>query len=608
MSKIGRNDPCTCGSGKKYKTCCGTSQSVPAPVRASLPAMMAQALHLCQVGMLHEAELLYRDVLTMHPTNADALNNLGLITVRSGRLEEAREYFQRAIKVNSSQALFHLNLGNVLQDLQQHDDAQRAFRRCIDLQPDLYEAYNNLATLLHKEGRLHEASALLKTALIRKPDFPEALNNLGTLYKDLGQLDEAITCLRRAVQLKPDYDAACSNLLFALNYAPGLSLDDVYREHLQFGQRGAAQARPGKVPHPARKLKIGYVSGDFRQHTVAYFIEPILAHHDRARFEIICYCNNAADDTTVHLQRHVDSWRDIQFMNAQQAAQQIRNDDINILIDLAGHTAHNRLDIFALRPAPVQLSWLGYFNTTGLASVDYLLSDPVSSPHDDRQRFSETVLRMPHVRLCYQAPDHAPEPAITPALRNGHITFGSFNLLTKLNGDVIASWAQILNAIPDSRLLLKSRSFSEPAMQTRFIEDFKCHGIARERLILRTHSPHAEMLAEYADMDIALDPFPFNGGLTTCEALWQGVPALALRGSALIGRQSASFLAALEMDDWIAESQQDYVDRAIRHASDLVALAKIRTDLREHMRRSPICDASKFTRDYENLLMSVDQQ
>ncbi|HEY8102110.1 MAG TPA: tetratricopeptide repeat protein [Burkholderiaceae bacterium] len=607
MSKIGRNDPCPCGSGKKYKACCGVTGSVSMQqsIHAPVPGMMAQALHLCQIGMLREAEVLYRDVLTMHPTNADALNNLGLIAVQSGRLEEAHDDFQRAIKVNPNQALFHLNLGNVLQDLRRIDDARRAFRRCIELKPDLHEAYNNLAILLHKEGHLLEAVALLKTALKHKPDFPEALNNLGTLYKDLGELDEAAACFRRAVQLKPDYDAAHSNLLFALNYAPGLSLDDVYREHLQFGRHFAAQPRPNKVPLAARKLKIGYVSGDFRQHTVAYFIEPVLAHHDRDRFEIICYCNNAADEVTARLQRYVDGWRDIQFMNAQQAAQKIRADGIDILIDLAGHTAHNRLDVFALRPAALQLSWLGYFNTTGLQSIDYLVSDPVSSPPDDLQRFSETMLRLPHVRLCYQAPDYAPEPSALPALHNGTITFGSFNLLTKLNDEVIALWSQILMRIPHSRLLLKSRSFDESAMQTRFIEKFNRHGIARERLILRTHSPHADMLAEYADMDIALDPFPFNGGLTTCEALWQGVPVLALRGEALIGRQSASFLAALGMDDWIAESKQDYIDRAIEHASNFAVLAKVRAALREKMRCSPICDARGFTRDLETLLMSV---
>ncbi|MGZ3238893.1 MAG: O-linked N-acetylglucosamine transferase family protein [Burkholderiaceae bacterium] len=607
MSKIGRNDPCPCGSGKKYKTCCGAAGLIPTqqPVRAHIPDMMAQALHLCQTGMLREAEALYRDVLVKNPTNADALNNLGLIAIQSGRLEEARDCFQRAIKVNPNQALFHLNLGNVLHDLQRNEDARRAFRRCIELKPDLEEAYNNLATLLHKEGHLFEAAALLKTALMRKPDFPEAVNNLGTVHKDLGELDEAVACFRREVTLKPDYHAAYSNLLFALNYAPGLNLDNVYQEHLQFGRRFAMQPSPDKIPHTSRKLKIGYVSGDFRKHTVTYFIEQVLAQHDRDRFEIICYCNNTADDVTTRLQRYVDGWRDIQFMSDQQAAQQIRADGIDILIDLAGHTAHNRLDVFALRPAPVQLSWLGYFNTTGLQSMDYLVSDPVSSPLDDLQRFSETVLRLPHVRLCYQAPAYAPESSALPAQRNGHITFGSFNLLTKLNDDVIALWSRIMTAVPDSRLLLKSRSFVEPAMQERFIEKFSRHGIARERLILRNHSPHVDMLAEYADMDIALDPFPFNGGLTTCEALWQGVPVLALRGEALIGRQSASFLAALGMDDWIAESKQDYIDRAVKHASNLAVLTKVRAELRERMRRSPICDADRFTRDLEALLLSV---
>lgn len=567
--------------------------------------MMRQALHLCQTGQLREAEALYREVLAVNPANADALNNLGLIAVQGGRLEEACSCFQRAIEAAPNHALFHLNLGNVLQDLQRNEEARRAFRRSIQLNPDMPQAYNNLAALLHQDGSLTEAAALLKTALKIMPDFPEALNNLGTLLKDWGELDEALACFRRAIRLKPDYEAAQSNLLFALNYATAVKMDDVYREHQRYGQRHAIPARPGKTVQAGGRLKVGYVSGDFRRHTVAYFIEPVMAQHDRNRFEIICYCNNAADEVTARLQRYADRWRDIRFMPASQAAQKIREDGIDILIDLAGHTAHSRLDVFALRPAPVQLSWLGYFNTTGLPSIDYLVSDPVSSPLDDAQRFSETLLRMPHVRLCYQAAAYAPQPSALPALHNGYVTFGSFNLLTKLNSAVIAVWSRILTAVPESRLLLKSRCFGEPALCERFIEQFARHGIVRERLILRRHSPHAEMLGEYAGIDIALDPFPFNGGITTCEALWQGVPVLALRGESMIGRQSASFLHALKMDEWIATSQQDYIDRAVTHASSLDALARLRASLREAMRNSPVCDASRFTRDFESLLLTL---
>ena len=287
------------------------------------------------------------------------------------------------------------------------------------------------------------------------------------------------------------------------------------------------------------------------------------------------------------------------------AARKVRDDGIHILIDLAGHTAQSRLDIFAMRAAPVQMSWLGYFNTTGLPAIDYLISDPVSSPPGDSQRFTETVLRLPQVRLCYQAPDYAPPPSPAPATRNGFITFGTFNQVSKINDAVVALWSKILHVIPDSRLLLKSRSFDEAAMQARIARKFAAHGIPSDRLLLRTHSRHAQMLAEYGDIDIALDTFPFNGGVTTCEALWQGVPVLALRGHSLIGRQSASFLAAMRMDDWIAYDEADYLAKAISHGSDFDRLVQLRTGLRQHMQDSPVCDAASFTRALEDLYASA---
>jgi predicted O-linked N-acetylglucosamine transferase (SPINDLY family) len=605
--KIGRNDLCPCGSGKKYKACCGKSeQGVSSRSgRAQIPAMMEQAIYLGRIGLLKEAEDLYRDILALNANDADALNNLGMIAVQSGRLEEACDCFRRAVKIKPEHAVAWLNLGSALQDLRNNAEAMQAFRKCIKLKPDFQEAHNNLGSLLQQEMRLIEAASALKKALQLKPDLVEAICNLGAVHKDLGELEQAVACFRRAIDLQPDDGPSYNNLLFALNYAPGLSAQEIYEEHARFGRRFPEQARPAKRSLEGRKLRIGYVSGDFRYHTVFYFLEPVLAHHDREQVEIFCYCNNAADDHTARLQSLSDGWRDIRYLNARQTAQQIRDDGIDILIDLAGHTAHNRLDVFAERAAPVQMTWLGYFNTTGMHAVDYLVSDPVSSPLDDRQRFAETVLRMPQVRLCYRAPDYAPEPSTPPAMRNGYITFGSFNLLTKVNDDVIALWSRILHAVPDSRLLLKSRNFNEPAMQTRIAEQFRRHGIAPERLMLRTHTPHAEMLAEYADMDIALDPFPFNGGLTTCEALWQGVPVLTLRGEALIERQSASFLGTLGMEDWIAESKDDYLERAQRHAADVVALTALRTGLRAKMLASPVCDARRFAGDFEALLLSA---
>ncbi|MGZ3237659.1 MAG: O-linked N-acetylglucosamine transferase, SPINDLY family protein, partial [Burkholderiaceae bacterium] len=332
----------------------------------------------------------------------------------------------------------------------------------------------------------------------------------------------------------------------------------------------------------------------------------VLAHYDRSRFEVTCYAFNAqTDDVTDRLRTYVDHWRSLANVDDIEAAELVRQDGIDILIDLSGHTAGNRLDIFIRKPAPIQISWLGYANTTGMARMDYVISDPVSSPDDDRQRFSEKLLLLPQVRLCYRAPDYLPDVAPLPSMVKGSITFGCFNNINKLNLRVLSLWAQILNRLPNAVLRLKSKYFIDPATRERFEQFFVTHNVAADRLHLSQQSSHREMLEEYAEIDIALDPFPYNGGTTTCEALWCGVPVLTLRGESMYGRQSASFLSAAQLADWIAETEAEYVEKALAFAADGHSLAELRSQLRERMIASPVADAASFTKNFEALLLQT---
>lgn len=519
-----------------------------------------------------EAERLYRQVLSREPDNATALHNLGWLAHVGG------------------------------------DDgsASQLIRRALELVPADWAMHYNLGRIMIQSGKLNEAAAHLERAVSLNPKFASIHVDLGVTLSSLGKAHEAPACFQRALAVDPTLAGAFSNYLHALNYLPEADVSSIFEEHLNFARRFSPPMLPVEPERPRHpidaRIKLGYVSGEFRQFAVARFIEPIIANHDRAAFEVFCYSNHGTvDEVTRRLRSSAEHWRTIVGLSDREAAQLVRRDGIDVLVDLSGHTRDNRLTMFALKPAPVQVSWLGYFNTTGLREIDYLITDPISSPPGDAQPFTESLLRMPSVRLCYEPPSYAPEVGPLPALTAGCVTFGTFNKLVKLNDSVIALWAAVLAAIPNSRLVLKAQAFNEAVSQDRYREVFQAHGIGAERLLLRPNSPHTQMLDEYGEIDIALDPFPFTGGLTTCEALWQGVPVLTLRGDSMVSRQSASILTAIGLTDWIAESAVEYEAKAIRFARNTDALAKLRATLRQRMARSPVCDARSFTRNLEHL-------
>jgi protein O-GlcNAc transferase len=568
---------------------------------------------LKELGQLDNAVTSYRQALGIKPDFAEAHNNLGDSLEGLGRLDDAVASFRRALEIKPDYAEAHSNLGNALRLLGQLDDAAASFRRALKIKSDFAEAHYNLGNALNDLCQHDDAMASFRRALGIKPDYAEAHNNLGSVLLTIGQLDNAVTSYRHALEIKPDYVEVNGNLLFARNYLSNQPVALLLAEARRFGDLAARKASPTQtylnVPEPGRCLRVGLVSGDFYSHPVGYFIENVLAalaSLAAGRVKFIAYSNHFRTDAlTERIKTYCHGWHSAVGLSDAQLSQRIRDDGIDILIDLSGHTAHNRLPMFAWKPAPVQASWLGYFATTGVAAIDYLIADPWTLPESEEVNFTEKIWRLPETRLCFTPPDVNVDVSPLPALANGLITFGCFNNLSKMNDTVVALWAKLLNAIPQSRLFLKAKQLNDAAVRQNVIHRFAVHDIAVDRLVLEGSSPRAAYLSAYHRVDIALDPFPFPGGATTAEALWMGVPVLTLTGERFLARQGVGLLMNAGLPDWIAADADDYVARAVSHAGDLQRLAALRKGLRQQVLASPLFDAPRFARHFETALRGM---
>ena len=550
-------------------------------------------------GKLDEAIASYRQALSLKASYAEAHNNLGAALENQGRLTEAAESYRRAIALKPTFANAHNNLGGALKAQGKLGEAIASYGHALFLEPDYPEAHNNLGAALEDPGRLTEATTSYRRAIALKPTLAKAHNNLGSALKAQGRLDEALASFERALAIEPDYADAHSNLLMCQHYIGRISAAELLASARRFGAQfegDAPERNFANDPSPARRLRIGYVSGDLRLHPVGFLLAKVLETHDRVAFEIFCYANQTESDAmTQRLQAATDHWRGIVGMSDADVVAMIAKDEIDILVDLSGHTARNRLPMFALRSAPVQASWLGYFGTTGLNAMDYLIMDEATVPSGEERWCGEALVRLPHGRFCYAPPDYAPSPAEPPAARRGHVTFGSFNNIAKIGPDVMSLWADVLRATPQSRLVLKWKSLDDEDVRERLAAAFLGVGVSAERLDLRGHSGHTDMLAEYGDIDVALDPFPFGGGLTSCEALWMGLPIVTWPGDRPASRQTLGFLELLDLERCVARSRDDYVRIAADLASDVDGLAALRRQLRPRMAASPLCDGTQFT-------------
>jgi predicted O-linked N-acetylglucosamine transferase (SPINDLY family) len=473
------------------------------------------------------------------------------------------------------------------------------------------EVFSNHGNILKDAGRFPEAIEAYRRAIKLRPDFAVAHNNLGNVLKNQGLLPEAIESYENALRIMPNFIQAYDNLLFAQFYLTGLENEKLLELHRRWddklGLNPAARFRNHPNSHdPGKILKIGYVSPDLARHPVGIFMSAVLAGHDREKCTVYCYSDRPHEDAvSATLREQSDFWRTIVGIDHREVAEMIRRDGIDILVDLSGHTSGNRLPVFAMKPAPVQVTWLGYPGTTGLKEMDYILLDDSAVLPEEERYYSEKVIRLPITRFCYTPPAYAPPVASPPFLKNGYVTFGSFNNLAKMTAPVIDLWSGILRQTPAAQLLLKAAPLGSDRVREEIAAAFAARGIERDRLQLRGGSPHEEMLAEYADMDIALDPFPFTGGLTSCEAFWMGVPVITLYGNRAIARQTAGFLKTIGLEGFTAAGEEDYLAIAGQWSSNRSELAEIRAGLREKTRASLLCDGAAFTANLEEAYRKI---
>jgi predicted O-linked N-acetylglucosamine transferase (SPINDLY family) len=554
-----------------------------------------------QLGHHEMARRFYSRALQLRPDFVEACNNLGATLNALGQREHALLLFRRAIALQPENASAHSNLGLTLQMLGRLDEAHASHRRAVAVAPHVAQIHNNLALVLAKLGRREEAIDCYRQALELDPQLFEARIGMSTVLSLLGRFDEAEQQLRHALHSAPDHVAARSNLLMCLNYLPypvGVCIEEARLYGKVVDAKAARVFSDWQLPESAQCLRVGIVSGDLREHPVGYFLESVLAEIDPARIELHAYTSHpAVDGLSERLRLHFRTWKSLVGLSDEAAARMIHADGINILIDLSGHTSDNRLPVFAGRPAPVQVSWLGYFATTGVVQIDWLIADPWAVPPEHECHFTERIWRLPETRMCFSPPRASVPVSDLPALEARRVTYCCFNNLNKMNDEVVAVWSRILRGVPGSRLMLKAKQLEEASVREVVTRRFATHGIDAGRLVLQGRSPRALYLAAYQSADIALDPFPFTGATTTAESLWMGVPVITLRGDRLVSRQGLGMMANAGLPEWIADDLDDYVHRAIYHARDLQKLAALRRGLRDRVLSSPIYDSGRFAKN-----------
>lgn len=591
-----------------------------------------------QTNRAEEGVALIRRAIAINPFQHAMFSNLGNTLTSLARHDEAIAAYRQALVLKPDFLQAHCNLGHALSTTGQHELALAHFCAALKLSPNLFEALlgkaasllalghraqaistldtaiqknpgtdhacDLLGNMLRNFGMLHESRQYMEAALKLNPQRADTWNNLGATYYELGQLQDAIKCYQQAIKVDPNHLNGHSSLLFGLSISPThtpaeyLTQAQAYRDILLATAQPYQtwNAAPIDEAHP---LRVGFVSGDLRHHPVGFFLESLVTHVDTSKVHLLAYSTtHKEDELTERLKTRFAVWRNIQGVKAQEAARVIHEDALHILIDLSGHTHDNQLPIFAWHPAPVQMSWLGYFASTGVPHIDWILADARCAPKEDDVMFTEQVLRLPQTRLCFTPPANAPDVSALPALSNGYVTFGSFQPLIKLNDDVLALWARVLAAVPNSQLRIQSNGLKDDTYCKHWMNRLEQFGIAPDRVAMHGHESHRDYLCAHRSVDMILDCFPYPGGTTTCEALWMGVPTLTLVGNTMLSRQGAAIMQTAHLPDWVAIGHDHFVALAVEKAGQVSQLSVLRHGLRDHVSRSPLFDGPRFAADW----------
>lgn len=568
-------------------------------------AQLSLAAALGDLGRLEESVSAYRLAVAAKPDFAEAYSGLGHALGELGRPQEAEAACRQALALRPDVAEYHGNFAIVLAQLGRPHDALEACQKAVALNPKYAAGQNNLGNALKDLGRAEEAVDAYRAALAVSPEYAEAWNNLGNALLNMARLDEALEAYRKAMGLRPRDPLMHSNAIFTMNFHPSCDAATILHEARNWNQRHAKplghlirpHANPG-APGPGRRLKVGYVSPDFRKHVVGWNLLPLLRHHDHAQFEVFCYGSvKNPDAMTGQIRACCDQWREMIGLSDETVAERIREDGIDLLIDLSLHTSSNRLRTFAMTPAPVQITYLGYCGTSGIDGMHYRFSDlHLDPPEVDLSCYSEQTIRLPETYWCYAPGGQAPDISPLPAERNGYITFGCMNQFPKVSSAAVELWCEILKQVPGSRMLIHA----PPGKHLQTIgSHLSRHEIASDRVQFVGSQPWDQYMATFHRIDIGLDPFPYNGGITTCDTLWMGVPVVTRSGRTAVGRGGRSILNNVGLANLVAHDPAEYVRLAAHLAGDLPRLGELRRTMRDRLRASPLMDGQRFARNVE---------
>jgi predicted O-linked N-acetylglucosamine transferase (SPINDLY family) len=564
---------------------------------------ITETLRLQRLGNMPEVVARCEAALAREPAQIDVLNLLAAALLAQGKTADGIRHLRHANALAPS-AKTHAHLGGILATTGDFEGAIASYRAAVALQPDFVDAWNTLAALLKALARYDDAEEWCRSGLSQLPPNAALKHTLATVLFEQARVEEAIATMRESLALQPGNPAAHSELLRMLSYSDTQEPAQIYREHLAWAAQHARALEDATPPHPntpdsARRLRVGFVSPYIHKHAVTFFLESVIEHHDRAQLEIFLYADVARpDDYSERLKAYGAHWRGTLGLDHAQLAQRVRDDAIDILVDLSGHTANNRLLAFARKPAPVQVNWLGFPSTTGMRSMDYRITDEYCDPPGMTEHLnSEQLVRLPGIYMAWRPPDGTPAVAPLPALKNKYVTFGTFHSAFKITRTTAALWARILQRVPDSRL--RVMAITGIAAERHVCKLFAESGVSEQQLVILPRLKFDDYLAAYADVDIALDTFPYHGATTTCFSLWMGLPVVVLEGGTHASRADVSMLNNVGLPQLIAKTGDDYVDIAVKLAHDLPQLADMRANLRDMMARSPNADGRACARNLE---------